>query len=608
MKTIIHLSKYFIVAFLLVGLASCSDDDDNNQTPPEGELTITETAASDAELSILVAALVKTGLDDTLNEEGTFTVLAPTNQAFQDAGITDVDAVSNDVLTNILLNHVFSEELASSELSTMYKNTLATGPDDNQISMFINTDGGVTFNGTSMPTTVDIMASNGIIHKVNGVLNIPTIVDHAAANPNFSILVEALGRFGDQYLDLLSGTEGSPFTVFAPTNEAFTNLLSMLGVSSLDEIDDATLETVLTYHVVAGANATSGTLSDGQMITTAQGDDVTIMTSDGVQVMDATETPANVIAADVQAGNGVIHAIDKVLLPQAIVDAMNPTIAGFVSMNDDYSSLLAAVQKAGLVETLSAEDAGLTVFAPNNEAFATFLSENGFASLDDVPTDVLTQLLLNHVISGEVMSGDLSTMYGNTMATNEDGDNLSIYINTESGVMLNGVSTVTTADVEVSNGVIHAVDAVIGLPTIVTFATADANFSSLVGALTADDQPDFVSILSGTTDAPFTVFAPINSAFEALDAVPSGATLTAVLQHHVVAGANARSEDLSNGMMVESLEGDNITVTLPGTGDNIADLTDGAGNTGIGVVAVDVQATNGVIHAVNQVLIPDTTN
>ncbi|MCF8715187.1 fasciclin domain-containing protein [Joostella atrarenae] len=608
MKTIIHLSKYFIVAFLLVGLASCSDDDDNNQTPPEGELTITETAASDAELSILVAALVKTGLDDTLNEEGTFTVLAPTNQAFQDAGITDVDAVSNDVLTNILLNHVFSEELASSELSTMYKNTLATGPDDNQISMFINTDGGVTFNGTSMPTTVDIMASNGIIHKVNGVLNIPTIVDHAAANPNFSILVEALGRFGDQYLDLLSGTEGSPFTVFAPTNEAFTNLLSMLGVSSLDEIDDATLETVLTYHVVAGANATSGTLSDGQMITTAQGDDVTIMTSDGVQVMDATETPANVIAPDVQAGNGVIHAIDKVLLPQAIVDALNPTIAGFVSMNDDYSSLLAAVQKAGLVETLSAEDAGLTVFAPNNEAFATFLSDNGFASLDDVPTDVLTQLLLNHVISGEVMSGDLSTMYGNTMATNGDGDNLSIYINTESGVMLNGVSTVTTADVEVSNGVIHAVDAVIGLPTIVTFATADANFSSLVGALTADDQPDFVSILSGTTDAPFTVFAPINSAFEALDAVPSGATLTAVLQHHVVAGANARSEDLSNGMMVESLEGDNITVTLPGTGDNIADLTDGAGNTGIGVVAVDVQATNGVIHAVNQVLIPDTTN
>ncbi|WP_456866356.1 fasciclin domain-containing protein [Galbibacter sp. BG1] len=608
MKTIIHLSKYFIVSLLFLSIASCSDDDDNNMNPPEQEATITETATADAELSILTAALIKTGLDATLNEEGTYTVLAPTNEAFQAAGITSVDNISEEVLTNILLNHVFNETIMATDLSTMYKNTLATGPDDNAISMYINIENSVSFNGVAAPTTIDITASNGVIHKVDAVLTIPTIVDHAAANPSFSILVEALGRLGNTYTDLLSGTDGAPFTVFAPTNEAFENLLSMLGASSLDDIDDATLEAVLTYHVVAGANATSGTLSDGQMITTAQGEDVTIMTADGVKIMDATDTPANVVAADVQAGNGVIHAIDKVLLPQTIVDAMNPTIAGFVAMNNDYSSLLAAVQKADLVETLNAEDAGLTVFAPNNEAFATFLSDNGFASLEEVPTDVLKQVLLNHVIEGEVMSGDLTTMYGNTMATNTDGDNLSLYINTESGVMLNGVSTVTTADVEVSNGVIHAVDAVIGLPTIVTFATADPNFSSLVGALTADGQPDFVSILSGATDAPFTVFAPLNSAFEALSATPTGATLTAVLQHHVVAGANARSEDLTDGMMVSSLEGDNITIALPGTGDAIADLTDGAGNTDIGVVAVDVQATNGVIHAVNKVLIPDTTN
>ncbi|MEH6706224.1 MAG: fasciclin domain-containing protein [Galbibacter orientalis] len=608
MKTIIHLSKYFIVSLLFLSIASCSDDDDNNMNPPEQEATITETATADAELSILTAALIKTGLDATLNEEGTYTVLAPTNEAFQAAGITSVDNISEEVLTNILLNHVFNETIMATDLSTMYKNTLATGPDDNAISMYINIENSVSFNGVAAPTTIDITASNGVIHKVDAVLTIPTIVDHAAANPSFSILVEALGRLGNTYTDLLSGTDGAPFTVFAPTNEAFENLLSMLGASSLDDIDDATLEAVLTYHVVAGSNATSGTLSDGQMITTAQGEDVTIMTADGVKIMDATDTPANVVAADVQAGNGVIHAIDKVLLPQTIVDAMNPTIAGFVTMNNDYSSLLAAVQKADLVETLNAEDAGLTVFAPNNEAFATFLSDNGFASLEEVPTDVLKQVLLNHVIEGEVMSGDLTTMYGNTMATNTDGDNLSLYINTESGVMLNGVSTVTTADVEVSNGVIHAVDAVIGLPTIVTFATADPNFSSLVGALTADGQPDFVSILSGTTDAPFTVFAPLNSAFEALSATPTGATLTAVLQHHVVAGANARSEDLTDGMMVSSLEGDNITIALPGTGDAIADLTDGAGNTDIGVVAVDVQATNGVIHAVNKVLIPDTTN
>ena len=259
MKTIIHLSKYFIVSLLFLSIASCSDDDDNNMNPPEQEATITETATADAELSILTAALIKTGLYATLNEEGTYTVLAPTNEAFQAAGITSVDNISEEVLTNILLNHVFNETIMATDLSTMYKNTLATGPDDNAISMYINTENSVSFNGVAAPTTIDITASNGVIHKVDAVLTIPTIVDHATANPSFSILVEALGRLGNTYTDLLSGTDGAPFTVFAPTNEAFENLLSMLGASSLDDIDDATLEAVLTYHVVAGANATSGT-------------------------------------------------------------------------------------------------------------------------------------------------------------------------------------------------------------------------------------------------------------------------------------------------------------------------------------------------------------
>ncbi|QLE01947.1 fasciclin domain-containing protein [Galbibacter sp. BG1] len=607
MKTIIHLKKFVFVALLLVGAVSCSDDDDGNMTPPDPELTITETAATDPDLTTLVAALSRTGLDATLNQEGTFTVLAPTNQAFVDLGV-DLASISDADLENILLNHVFGEVLLAADLSTSYKSTLAMGPNETMVSMFINTDDNVEFNGVSSPIATDITATNGVIHKVDGVLTIPSVRDHALANPNFSILVEALERFGDQYTGLLDGTEGSPFTVFAPTNEAFANLLDMLGAESLDGIDDETLEAVLTYHVVAGANATSGALTDGQMVSTALGEDLTIGTADGgVQVMDATEVDANVIAADVQAGNGVIHAIDKVLLPQVVLDAMNPTIAGFVSMNDDYSSLLAAVQKAGLVETLSAEDAELTVFAPNNAAFAAFLEANSFASLDDVPEDVLTQVLLNHVIAGEVMSGDLSTMYGSTMATNADGDNLSLYINTDDGVMLNGVSTVTAADIEVSNGIIHAVDAVIGLPTVVTFATADANFSSLVDALVAADT-DFVSVLSGTENAPFTVFAPINSAFDELPAVPSEPTLSAVLSHHVIANANLRSSDLSDGAMATSLEGDDITVTIPGADDNIAQLTDGSGNTGIQVIAVDVQATNGVIHAVNKVLIPDTTN
>ncbi|SFT06955.1 Uncaracterized surface protein containing fasciclin (FAS1) repeats [Zhouia amylolytica] len=612
-----HLSKIIqisMLAFLLM-LTSCNDDDDGGgemMTDP----TIAEIAATTPEFSSLYAALLKAGLAATLDSPGTYTVFAPTNTAFDnflDAnGIATIDDVPTDVLTNLLLNHVLSSEVTSSQITTGYTNSLATGPDDNNLSLFLDTTSGVEINGVASVANggADVMASNGVVHVVDAVIPTPSVVDHALANDNFSTLVSALTRpsFGSTYTDLLSGTDASPFTVFAPTNEAFDNLLMALGANSLDDIDDETLQEVLNYHVIAGSNVTAGSLTDGQMATTFQGEDLTFDLSDGAKITDASDAQANIIATDVQCNNGIIHAVDKVLIPQTVWDAINPTIAGFVAMNEDYSSLLAAVQKAGLVDALNADDADLTVFAPNNAAFEAFLSANGFASLDDVPVDVVTQILLNHVISGVALSGDLSTMYANTLATNEDGDNLSIYINTDSGVSLNGVSEVTAADIEVRNGVIHAVDAVIGLPTIVTFATADPNFTSLVGALTADGQPDFVGILSGTTNAPFTVFAPVNSAFEALASVPSGDDLTAVLQHHVIIENNIRSEDLSDGASVATLEGDSITVTLPGTGDNIADLTDGSGNSGIGVIAVDVQATNGVIHAINAVLLPDTTN
>ena len=171
-------------------------------------------------------------------------------------------------------------------------------------------------------------------------------------------------------------------------------------------------------------------------------------------------------------------------------------------------------------------------------------------------------------------------------------------------------------DIVATNGVIHAVDAVIDLPTVVTFAVADPTFDSLQAALTTDGQPDFVSILSD--DGPFTVFAPTNDAFQALldsndmwdglTDIDSG-LLTSVLQHHVAEG-NTRSGDLTNpgNTPALTLEGDNITITLPGTGDNIADVTDGSGIDDIGITFVDVQASNGVIHVLNKVLIPDTTN
>lgn len=252
-----------------------------------------------------------------------------------------------------------------------------------------------------------------------------------------------------------------------------------------------------------------------------------------------------------------------------------------------------------------------TVFAPNNAAFTTFLSENNFSALADIPTDVLTQVLLNHVVSGNAVSSSLETGYSvNSLSTaTPNGNNMSLFINTTNGVVINGVSTVITADVSVDNGTIHAVNAVIGLPTVVTFAAADPNFSILVTALTRSDLTfDFVGTLStanGTAPAPFTVFAPTNDAFVDLLAELNVASLDDIdepilkgtLEMHAVAGANVLAAGLSDGMTIGTLGG-NITANIT----NGATLTD-ANNRVSTIIATDVQASNGVIHAIDKVLL-----
>ncbi len=288
---------------------------------------------------------------------------------------------------------------------------------------------------------------------------------------------------------------------------------------------------------------------------------------------------------------------------------MPETISELAVATPDLSNLVAALTRANLVETLDAAG-NYTVFAPTNAAFSAFLTANNFASVNDVPVNVLTQVLLNHVIAEELPAASLTTGYKNTLATYADTNlNLSMFINTSSGVKLNGEVNVVTPNIEATNGVIHIVDKVIGIPTVVTFATADPNFSTLVSALTTlTPATDFVSVLSNT-EAAFTVFAPTNAAFTALGTPPAEATLTQVLLHHVVSG-NIQSGDLTpNGNTVApSLEGDNLTIALPGTGGNIANMTDGSGSSDIGIIAVNVQAGNGVIHVINKVAIPNLEN
>ncbi|MGH1383975.1 fasciclin domain-containing protein [Kordia sp.] len=291
------------------------------------------------------------------------------------------------------------------------------------------------------------------------------------------------------------------------------------------------------------------------------------------------------------------------------VVAPSNTIADFVAANADFSSLGAALDRAGLTSVL-AGTTDYTVFAPNNAAFDAFLTANDFASLEAVPVDVLTQVLLNHVVSGVNTSSDLTTGYIKTLAIEATTEStLSMYVNTSSGVVLNGASTVITANVSVDNGVIHAVNTVIDLPTVVTFATADATFGSLVSALTRETSFTYVATLSTkSSPAPFTVFAPTDAAFTDLVAELDGvdsladiptATLEATLNTHVVTEANVLASTLTDGMMISTL-GDSFTINTSG-GASFTDLNNRTGN----IIVTDVQAVNGVIHAVDKVILPN---
>lgn len=277
------------------------------------------------------------------------------------------------------------------------------------------------------------------------------------------------------------------------------------------------------------------------------------------------------------------------------------SIVEIASGDAQFSTLVAALQQADLVSVL--EGAGpFTVFAPTNAAFTA--AGIDLATISDA---ALKEVLLYHVLGGaKITSGDLAEgqTYASTASTyGPAGTQLSILIEKSSAgaVVINGDSNVSTADVDATNGVIHIVQKVLSPLDIVGHASANSNFTTLVGALVAADG-DLVTVLSG--DGPFTVFAPLNSAFAAIQSTVDGLTteqLTKVLTYHVAAG-NVRSSVLTDGMEVTTVNTPE-TFTVNIDADGAVTLTDAGGGVSK-VLLTDVQATNGVIHVLESVIIP----
>ncbi len=444
-----------------------------------------------------------------------------------------------------------------------------------------------------------------------------TIVQVASGNPDFSTLVAAVTK-----TDLATTLSGAgPFTVFAPTNAAFAALPAPFNTAaSITAITDAgqiaALRNIILYHAVAGtkkaADLATGPLT--ALNTTATTTNTLNLVKTGNAIVINGNT--NVVTADVAASNGVIHAIDKVLLPAANGPG---TIAAIAVGNPDLSILVAAATKAGLVPALSGAGP-LTVFAPTNAAFAqlpapfnTAASITAISSAADIAT--LTGILQYHVLGSRKAAADFATGASSQVtirpASATGVNDNTVYISKSSaGVFLNGSTQVTTADVPASNGIVHVINKVLMPPmgTVVAAAVATPNLSILVQAL---QRPAAAALLAAANNpaSNLTVFAPTNAAFTALlaalnlpnlAAVPD-ATLVAVLQAHIVSGTRAFSSDLTNNQVVTTLNGP-VTLGVSGTGVTVRGP--GNGTTPANVTTANVLTNNGVVHVIDRVLLP----
>lgn len=377
--------------------------------------------------------------------------------------------------------------------------------------------------------------------------------------------------------------------MFAPTDNAFLALPPGALTTLLKAENVELLTTILEYHVVLEPVLLSIELTNGKVVETLNGATLAI----GVDNTTVTVNNVTVSAVDVSANNGVIHAIDQVLFPPDLV--LPPSVVE-IATSGNFSTLGAALQAAGLVDALSGEGP-FTVFAPTNEAFAKL--PTGVLEFLLRNADILKSLLMYHVVNGTFLSTALQDQA--LLPTLLPDASLTVSIN---GTVMINESTVSVDDVAALNGVVHIIDTVLVPASIVLppnipgLVVAAGQFPTLLAALIAGELVDPLS-----TPGPFTIFAPSEPAFAKL---PTGTIeslllpknkdlLVKILQQHAVSGL-LNSTDISDGTTATALNGESLTFSA-----NDTDIT----VDGVSVVFPNLLALNGIVHVVNEVIIPD---
>ena len=317
------MKKLIQLLFVLSAL-SCNLDDGN--TVPIPDETIMDVASKNPDLSTLVVALQRTDLTAMLQGTTLYTAMAPTNAAFTNFlganGYAGIDDVPIATLRKILLNHLLSGRVEAAVLTNLQKNyvqTNAEGPiAGTNLALYFDATDGITINGTIDVTQTDILASNGIIHLVDAIIELPTLKTFISYDDNFKDFDTALDIVSplSNAPSLLS--ENAPLTVFIPIKQAFDNLLDTdPNWNAISDIDETLLTAIVEHHIVDG-NLRSTDLSAGQTLSTLEGDNIVLYALDGnLEITDGMGNDGSIIGTtDIQAINGVIHLIpNKVLLP-----------------------------------------------------------------------------------------------------------------------------------------------------------------------------------------------------------------------------------------------------------------------------------------------------
>ncbi len=421
------------------------------------------------------------------------------------------------------------------------------------------------------------------------------IVDTAIADGRFTTLVTAVQAAA--LVDTLKST--GPFSVFAPTDDAFAKLPAGTVENLLKPENLETLKNILLYHVVPGTVMAADVVKlDGKSADTAfAGNAIAVSVKDGKVFLNDT---VQVIITDIATSNGVIHVIDSVLLPPAkLANIVDTAVA-----DGRFTTLVAAVTAGGLVDTLAGEGP-FTVFAPTDEAFAKLPAGTVEGLLKPENLETLKNILLYHVVPGTVLAADVVTLDGKTADTAYAGNAIAISVK-DGKVFLNDTVQVIITDIVTSNGVIHVIDSVLLPPAktanIVDTAIADGRFTTLVAAVTAGG---LVDTLTGA--GPFTVFAPTDDAFAKL---PAGTvegllkpenleSLKNILLYHVVPGTVMAAD-------VVTLDGKTADTAYAGKSIAIS-VMDGKVylNKNVQVIITDIVTSNGVIHVIDTVLLPE---